>query len=179
MHDTSHIRPKARYPKSTIRLKPPFPPINMPTDNTPTRANEILSQMVNLTFLIISGIKAVTSSTIIAPIRESNDVAVQKIIQGISIVIICGFFCLLFTSSDDVFCVFPEELPGMDPKYLSQSIMKEKSPSTVYKCLPNASGPLISPLEMACHTSNGVLSFVVVIKLPSLKTLLPSLPKKI
>ena len=134
---------------------------------------------MNLTFLIISGIKVVISNETIAPICGLNDVAVQKTIQGSSIVIICGFFCLLFTSLDGVFCVFPDELPGVGPKYLSQSIMKEKSPSTVYKCLPNASGPLISPLEMACQTSNGVLSFVVVIKLPSLKTLLPSLPKKI
>ena len=65
------------------------------------------------------------------------------------------------------------------PKNLSQLIIKEKSPDTVYICFPNASAPPISPREIADHTEKGVSMRVVGERLPSVKIWLPVLLSRI
>lgn len=57
----------------------------------------------------------------------------------------------------------------------AESIIKEKSPDTVYICFPNASAPPISPREIADHTVKGVSMRVVGERRPSVNTSLPVL----
>ena len=112
---------------------------------------------------------ATTIRAIKAPTLGVIETAVQKAIHGISIVIIEGFFFSIMFG--DFFSGFLTA--DVFPKNLSQLIIKEKSPDTVYICFPNASAPPISPREIADHTEKGVSMRVVGERLPSVKIWLP------
>ena len=149
----------------------PFPVIFAAAESIATAAIESWSQITNLRFRIINGTVATTSSVITAPTSGWIETAIQNVIHGISIVIMEGFFCSIVFWG--VFSVFLTT--DALPKNLSQSIIKEKSPDTVYICFPNASAPPISPREIADHTVKGVSMRVVGERRPSVKTSLPVL----
>ena len=82
----------------------PFPVIFAAAESTAMVTIESWSQITNLWFLIISGTAAVMISVIKAPDSGLMEAAIQKAIQGRSIVAIEGFFnSIVFRAFSSVF----------------------------------------------------------------------------
>ena len=90
MQEPSHNSPNKRYPRFVG--KSPLPLRFAKRESPATAIIERRSQMTNLHFPIIKGSAATTPSVMSEPTTGFIATAIQKVIHGISIVVIEGFF---------------------------------------------------------------------------------------